>query len=157
MTLIDLFRDFNKEATTKSYPSSARNLFHTLMWIWNERRRPTEVSLPRQAIIALTGLPDSTFRDAFSFLSSRGWVKRLNSRNRATYTFRMCTDRANSATDARFPMDACAEPNDERKEKFSSKKIFPSVPNEQEDDLNDISERKNDSSERTLEEALFAE
>lgn len=126
MTLIDLFREFNKEAVTKSYPPSARSLFHTLLWIWNDNRRPAEISLPRNSLLALTGLPDSTFRDAFAYLSSRGWIKRLNSRNRKTYTYSMREEHVTTAQAVDFPMNAHArEKNVEGREIFPEKISLP--------------------------------
>lgn len=156
MTLIDLFREFNKEATAKSYPQSARSLFHTLLWIWNERKRPSEISLQRQALIALTGQADSTFRDSFSYLSSRGWVKRLNSRNRVTFTYKLRDDRAAPAQAVDFPISARAiEIEAERKEIFSKKNFLSDDNKELREDENATGKEKN--RERNLDETLITD
>lgn len=87
MTIIDLFRDFSFTASMNGYPTPARSLYYTLLYVWNERRRPDTVQLTAKELHALAGLPEATFRRAFEYLANRGWVKRFQSRNRVLFTY----------------------------------------------------------------------
>lgn len=158
MTLIDLFREFSLKSSRENYSPSSRILYYTLLWCWNEQRRPEVAILTIQELITLTGLSRTTFKRAFNYLSDRGWVKRVKSRNSHLMAWIMRDGSYLVVTPADFPMDARTESSDERREKFSPKKIFPFVPKEQEDNLkNDNLEGKTEPCERTLEETLFAE
>lgn len=97
MTIIDLFREFSSVAVFDSYPSSSRVLYYTMLWCWNERRRPEVVTMRRNELYTLAGLPESTFRDAFAYLADRGWVKRVKSRSRVEFAFILRQDRAKAA------------------------------------------------------------
>lgn len=92
MTVIDLFRDFSFTASVNGYPMAARTLYYTMLYVWNERRRPGTVQLTALELRALAGLSNSTFQSAFSYLSDRGWVRRRQSRNRNTFVYEL-TDR----------------------------------------------------------------
>lgn len=89
MTIIDLFRDFSFTASMDGYPTAARTLYYTMLYVWNERRRPTTVQLTALELRALAGLSNSTFQSAFSYLSDRGWVKRRQSRNRNVFVYEL--------------------------------------------------------------------
>jgi len=104
MTLIDLFREFSAVATTDNYSGSSRILYYTLLYIWNERRRPSEVSVVQKQLYALTGLSPATFVDAVRYLSSRHWIKRLKSRNRTTFVYQLNEGRTEAERAAGVPM-----------------------------------------------------
>lgn len=89
MTLIDLFREFSAVATLENYSGSSRILYYTLLYVWNERRRPSEVAVPYKQLCALTGLNDATFSKAIQYLSSRHWIKKFKSRNRSILIYQM--------------------------------------------------------------------
>lgn len=98
MTVIDLFRDFSFTASMGGYPTTARTLYYTMLYIWNERRRPATVQLTTKTLHALTGLNDSTFRSAFAYLSDRGWVKRHQSRKLGVFAYSMLENNGDGAT-----------------------------------------------------------
>lgn len=89
MTIIDLFREFSSTASMNGYPTAARTLYYTMLYVWNERRRPATVQLTALELRALAGLSNSTFQSAFSYLSDRGWVKRRQSRNRNVFVYEL--------------------------------------------------------------------
>jgi len=117
MTLIDLFRTFSSEATSMGYSASSRILYYTMLWCWNEQRRPERTAVSSKQLMMLTGLPETTFRDAFKYLADRGWVKRLKSRRRGITAWQMRFNGANAAPAAGFPMDAPAQRVSEEGEK----------------------------------------
>ena len=71
MTLIDLFRNFSQTAIENNFPASVRILYYTVLYEWNELRRPNTFTIRKTVLLAKTGLPESTFRDAYRFLTSR--------------------------------------------------------------------------------------
>ena len=104
MTLIDLFREFSSVSTRENYSPSSRILYYTLLWCWNEQRRPECASLSTKQLYTLAGLPEATFRVAFAYLADRGWVKRVKSRKHGIIAWIM-RDRCESvAPPARFPL-----------------------------------------------------
>lgn len=104
MSIIDLFREFSAVATSDNYSGSSRILYYTLLYIWNERRRPSEVSVAQKQLCALTGLPPATFADAVQYLTSRHWIKRLKSRNRTIFVYKLNEFRTNAERAAGFLM-----------------------------------------------------
>ena len=98
MTLIDLFRDFSFTASMNGYPTAARTLYYTMLYVWNERRRPATVQLTAKELYALAGLTDSTARKSFAYLSDRGWVKRRQSRNSSIFAYSVLENGGNGAT-----------------------------------------------------------
>ncbi len=127
MTLIDLFREFSSVSTRELYSTSSRVLYYTLLYLWNEQRRPEIASLTSKQLYTLAGLPETTFRDAFKYLADRGWVKRLKSRRRGITAWQMRFNGANAAPAAGFPMDAPAQRVSEEGEKSAPPKggFFP--------------------------------
>ena len=75
ITLIDHFRQFHEVSTTKLYAPSVRCLYFTLLGIWNEKKRPNSFVVVHAAVRALSGLEESTYKAAFNFLASSGWLK----------------------------------------------------------------------------------
>lgn len=116
MTLIDLFREFSAVATSDNYSGSSRILYYTLLYIWNERRRPSEVSVAQKQLYALTGLPPATFVDAVRYLSSRHWIKRLKSRNRTTFVYQLNEGRTEAERAAGVPLSPAQRTTAERRE-----------------------------------------
>lgn len=116
MTLIDLFREFSAVATSEKYPGSSRVLYYTLLYIWNERRRPTEISVAQSQLCALTGLPPSTFVAAVQFLSSRHWIKRFKSRNRMIFVYQLNEFGTNAERAAGFVLSPAQSKSEKGKE-----------------------------------------
>lgn len=104
MTIIDLFRTFSENATSKGYSSSSRILYYTLLWCWNEQRRPEIAAKSSNQLMMLTGLPETTFREAFTYLADRGWVKRVKLRRRGVIAWCMRDGSGNAAPPAGFPL-----------------------------------------------------
>lgn len=108
MTLIDMFRSFTREAEAKNFPASARIVFYTLLNAWNDSRREEVVTRNRAALIERSGMPESTFRWAISFLSNHGWVKVVN-RHPFKFALRAIGDKiANSLRPPTTSIDAPA-------------------------------------------------
>lgn len=104
MTLIDLFREFSSVATREKYSPSSRILYYTLLWCWNEQRRPEIATSTMNELCTLTGLPRTTIQSAFGYIADRGWVKRVKSRNRQVFSWLMRDSRLNVGTPACFPL-----------------------------------------------------
>ena len=123
-TLIDLFREFSLTAGLDEYTASSRILYYSLLYCWNEQRRPDVTSLATKQLYTLTGLPETTFRDAFGYLADRGWVKRVKSRRRGIFAWIMREDRGNGATPAGF-LSARAQRNEKEKVEEPPPKAAP--------------------------------
>lgn len=104
MTLIDLFREFSLVSTRENYSPSSRILYYTMLWCWNEQRRPEVTAMSTKQLYTLTGLPETTFREAFTYLADRGWVKRVKSRKRGLIAWLMRDRCGTSAPPAGFPL-----------------------------------------------------
>lgn len=116
MTLIDLFREFSHVATVENYPKSARLLYYTMLWYWNEQKRPDIARLPHAQLYTLAGLPEATYRIAFKYLADEGWIKRVKSRNRAISAWIMRDRCAKSAPPAGFRMSPAQSKSEKRLE-----------------------------------------
>lgn len=83
LSLIDLFRAFQNEAEKTGYAASARLVYYSVLNAWNEERRPECLRIRRGTLQNLTGLNESTVRNAISFLANTGWFKlgRTHSKN----------------------------------------------------------------------------
>lgn len=82
-TLIDLFRAFQKTAETTGYTASARLVYYSILNAWNEERRPQCLRIRRSTLQNLSGLSESSVRNAISYLANTGWIKlgRVHSKN----------------------------------------------------------------------------
>lgn len=113
MTIIDLFREFSKKSLC--YPKSAKILYYTMLSYWNENGRPEVTSLPTKLLYTLACLPETTFREAVQYLSSRGWFKRVKSRERGDFAWIWRDKREETAQPALFVIRA-REQNETRRE-----------------------------------------
>lgn len=83
LTLIDLFRAFQNSAEKNGFAASARLTYYSILNAWNEERRPECLRIRRSTLQDLTGLSESSVRNAVSFLANTGWIKlgRVHSKN----------------------------------------------------------------------------
>ena len=82
-TLIDFFRAFQSSAEKNNFAASARVLYYSILHAWNEERRPECLRIRRGTLQDLSGLSESSVRNALQFLSTTGWLKlgRVHSKN----------------------------------------------------------------------------
>ena len=82
-TLIDFFRAFQSTAEKNNFATSARVLYYSILHAWNEERRPECLRIRRGTLQDLSGLSESSVRNALSFLATTGWLKlgRVHSKN----------------------------------------------------------------------------
>lgn len=82
-TLIDFFRAFQSSAEKNGFAASARLLYYSILHAWNEERRPECLRIRRGTLQDLTGLSESSVRNALQFLTTTGWLKlnRVHSKN----------------------------------------------------------------------------
>ena len=82
-TLIDLFRAFQTAAEKNRYPLSARATYYSILNAWNDERRPDCLRIRRGTLQDLTGLSESSVRNAIQFLANIGWIKlnRVHNKN----------------------------------------------------------------------------
>lgn len=112
LTLIDLFREFSSTSSREKYSPSSRILYYTLLWCWNEQRRPEFAAMTMQELCTLTGLPRTTIQSAFGYLADRGWVKRAKSRNRQVFGWLMRDCRQTVGKPAGFRMSPAQSKSD---------------------------------------------
>lgn len=152
MTLIDLFREFSSVSTRESYSSSSRILYYTLLWCWNEQRRPEVTTLTTKQLYTLTGLPETTFREAFQYLADRGWIKRVKSRKRGLTAYLMRDRCGSSAPPAGFSMSPAQSKTVEGREETPNS--VSSKPNHQSAEVHaNVREHNNQGNTRTAEES----
>lgn len=82
-TLIDFFRAFQTTAEKNGYAASARVLYYSILHAWNEERRPDCLRIRRGTLQDLSGLSESSVRNALQFLATTGWLQlgRVHSKN----------------------------------------------------------------------------
>lgn len=82
-TLIDFFRAFQNTAEKNGFAASARVLYYSILHAWNEERRPECLRIRRGTLQDLSGLSESSVRNALQFLTTTGWLKlgRVHSKN----------------------------------------------------------------------------
>lgn len=82
-TLIDFFRAFQSTAEKNNFATSARVLYYSILHAWNEERRPECLRIRRGTLQDLSGLSESSVRNALQFLATTGWLKlqRVHSKN----------------------------------------------------------------------------
>ena len=86
MSLIDLFKDFHHDAIQQEFPPSARVLFDTLLYKFNEAFWTDELVLSERDLTQLTSLPKTTLNEAKHFLASRHIIKVTQFKNKTAYS-----------------------------------------------------------------------
>lgn len=86
MTLIDLFKEFHRNATQQEYPPSARVLYFTLLGEFNSERWPDSLVLSTRDLTQLTGLPTTSVHRAKQFLTSKGIIKCRPFKNKTSFS-----------------------------------------------------------------------
>lgn len=125
MSLIELFRRFSQLSQLKNSTASARALGYTLIYVWNELRRPEVTTVSRQRLMELSGLNDTTFRRSLKYLSDIALIKRVSARSKFDVAFYWRID-DREMTPARRPAGLINTPASrvkvrEEKEKSSDK------------------------------------
>ena len=82
-TLIDFFRAFQSTAEKNNFAASARVLYYSILHAWNEERRPECLRIRRGTLQDISGISESSVRNALQFLATTGWLKlgRVHSKN----------------------------------------------------------------------------
>lgn len=86
MTLIDLFKEFHRNATQQEYPPSSRVLYMTLLGEFNSARWPDSLVLSTRDLTQLTGLPTTSVHRAKQFLTSKGIIKCRPFKNKTAFS-----------------------------------------------------------------------
>ncbi|MBR0062158.1 MAG: hypothetical protein IJP68_11850 [Selenomonadaceae bacterium] len=86
MTLIDLFKEFHRNATQQEYPPSSRVLYMTLLGEFNSARWPDSLVLSTRDLAQLTGLPTTSVHRAKQFLTSKGIIKCRPFKNKTSFS-----------------------------------------------------------------------
>lgn len=125
MSIIELFRSFSQLSQIRNFAGSARVLGYTLIYVWNEQRRPDVTIASKQRLMELTGLSESTFRWALKYLSDSAIIKRVSARSKFLVAFYWridCQDATKSLRpDGLINTPASRVKNIEEKEKSSDK------------------------------------
>lgn len=125
MSVIELFRSFSQLSQIRNFAGSARVLGYTLIYVWNEQRRPDVTIASRQRLMELTGLSESTFRWALKYLSDSAIIKKVSARSKFLVAFYWridCQDSAKSLRhDGLINTPASRVKSVEEKEKSSDK------------------------------------
>lgn len=85
-TLIDLFKEFHRNATQQEFPTSARVLYFTLLGEFNSARWPDSLVLSTRDLTHLTGLPTTSVHRAKQFLTSKGIIKCRPFKNKTAFS-----------------------------------------------------------------------
>ena len=85
-TLIDLFKEFHRNATQQEYPPSSRVLYMTLLGEFNSARWPDSLVLSTRDLTQLTGLPTTSVHRAKQFLTSKGIIKCRPFKNKTSFS-----------------------------------------------------------------------
>lgn len=85
-TLIDLFKEFHRNATQQEYPPSSRVLYYTLLGEFNSARWPDSLVLSTRDLTQLTGLPTTSVHRAKQFLTSKGIIKCRPFKNKTAFS-----------------------------------------------------------------------
>lgn len=86
MSLINLFKEFHRDAIQQEFPPSTRVLFDTLLYKFNEAFWTDKLVLSERELISLTGLPKTTVSDAKHFLAARHIIKITKFKNKTAYS-----------------------------------------------------------------------
>lgn len=86
MSLINLFKEFHRDAIQQEFPPSTRVLFDTLLYKFNEAFWTDKLVLSERELISLTGLPKTTVNDAKRFLAARRIIKITPFKNKTAYS-----------------------------------------------------------------------
>ena len=88
MSLINLFKEFHSEAIQQEFPPSARVLFDTLLYKFNEAFWQGELVLSERDLVQLTSLPKTTVNEAKRYLASRHIINITKFKNKSGLQFR---------------------------------------------------------------------
>lgn len=86
MTLIDLFKEFHRNAIQQEFPASARVLYYTLLGEFNSARWIDSLVLSTRDLTQLTGLPTTSVHRAKQFLTSKGLIKCAPFKNKTQFS-----------------------------------------------------------------------
>ena len=86
MTLIDLFKEFHRNATQQEFPPSARVLYYTLLGEFNSARWIDSLVLSTRELTQMTGLPTTSVHRAKQFLTSKGIIKCRPFKNKTAFS-----------------------------------------------------------------------
>ena len=76
MTLIEAIQSFHSEVTAKPLSANARSLWLAIICLWNDRRRPSTITVGTPELRRLAGIKaKTTYHDALNALMSRKLVK----------------------------------------------------------------------------------
>ncbi len=76
MTLIEAIQGFHSAVTAKPLSANARSLWLAIICLWNDRRRPSTITVGIPELRRLAGIQaKTTFHDALNALSSCHFVK----------------------------------------------------------------------------------
>ena len=85
-TLIDLFKEFHRNAIQQEYPPSSRVLYMTLLGEFNSARWPDSLVFSTRDLTQLTGLPTTSVHRAKQFLTSKGIIKCRPFKNKTSFS-----------------------------------------------------------------------
>lgn len=86
MNLIDLFREFHRDAIQQEFPTGARVLFDTLLFKFNEAFWVDSLAFSERDLIQLTGLKKTTLHEAKHFLTARHIIKCTKAKGKTFYS-----------------------------------------------------------------------
>lgn len=86
MSLIDLFKEFHRDAIQQEFPPSARVLYDTLLYKFNEAFWIDKLVLSERDLTQLTGLSPASVHRAKHFLASRQIIKCTPFKNKTSYS-----------------------------------------------------------------------
>lgn len=86
MSLIDMFKEFHHTAIQQEFPPSARCLFDTFLYKFNEAFWIDSLVLSERDLIRLTGLKKTTLHEAIHFLTSRYIIERKPFKNKFMFS-----------------------------------------------------------------------
>ena len=131
MSIIELFRGFSQLSQIRNFAGSARILGYTLIYVWNESKRPSVTIASKQRLMELLGLSESTFRWALKYLSDSAIIKKVSARSKLNVAFIWridCqTDTPELRRDGLINTPANREEIREEREKSSAKDFSVSV------------------------------
>lgn len=110
-TLIDLFKEFHRNATQQEYPPSSRVLYYTLLGEFNSARWPDSLVLSTRDLTQLTGLPTTSVHRAKQFLTSKGIIKCRPFKNKTAFSLPTEQSRNSNGTVVEQSRNSFENPN----------------------------------------------
>ena len=86
MSLIDLFKEFHREAIQQEFSPSSRVLFDTLLYEFNKAFWIDELAFSERDLIQMTGLKKTTLHEAKHFLTSKHFIKCTPFKKKTAYS-----------------------------------------------------------------------